>query len=96
MLGEFTQVANLGLLLAAVAVAALWTRSNLVKQRHEELEQLANTRGERIEDLQARIMELEAWKERMEGKIEALELLKVDQIVVGVVAGVVPHLVERK
>ena len=40
----------------AVAAAAVWLRSALVKQRHEELEQLAETRGERIADLQAQVV----------------------------------------
>lgn len=95
MVDQLSQFSELALLVAAVAMAAVWTRSSLVKQRHEELETLATTRGERIEDLQSRIVELEAWKERMEGKFEALEALKIEQIVLGVVAGVAPLLNER-
>lgn len=80
---------------SVVALAAVWLRSSLVKQRHEELEELAQTRGERIEDLKARIEELETWKDRMEGKFEALESLKVEQIVDGVAAAVIPVINEK-
>lgn len=78
------------LLLIAVIAGAVWLRSSLVKQRHEELEDLAETRGQRIEDLQQRVAELEEWKTLMTGKFEALESLKVQQIVDGVVAAILP------
>lgn len=77
-------------LLVAVVTGAVWLRSSLTKQRHEELEELAETRGQRIEDLQQRVAELEEWKQLMTGKFEALESLKVQQIVDGVVSAILP------
>ena len=63
-----------------VAAAAVWLRSTLVKQRHEELEALAETRGERIKDQDARIRELELKVEKLAGQIEAIQKIKATEI----------------
>jgi len=56
-----------------VISSAVWLRSNLVKQRHSELEQLSDTRGERIKDLAARLDDYDVKFLKMEGRLEYLE-----------------------
>lgn len=66
--------------LGAVILATVWLKSQLVKQRHQELEQLADTRGERIDDLEKRVEEQAAKVAALEAKIGALVDLKADDI----------------
>ncbi len=55
-----------------VGVAAVYIRSAVVRARHEELQALANTRGDRITDLEAKVG-------RLEGKVTELEILLAGQ-----------------
>lgn len=79
--------ADIVTILVGVIVAAIWLKSALVKQRHEELEQLAETRGQRIKDQDAKIEQLSAKVDRLEGQIIQLQALKVTEIVDAVVEG---------
>ena len=69
-----------------VAAAAVWLKSALVKQRHEELQALVDTRGQRIKDQDERIQALELKVEKLAGQIEAIQRLKAIEIAEEVVA----------
>lgn len=75
-----------------VAAAAVWLKSALVKQRHQELEELANTRGERVEDLEARLAELKIEVEQLKGQMNAIQALKATEIATEVVTQLSPIL----
>lgn len=68
-----------------VGLAAVWLRSALVKQRHEELENLAETRGERVTDLEARVTELQQKVAELQGQMTAMQSLKASEIADAVV-----------
>lgn len=63
-----------------VAGAAIWLKSTLAKQRHEELEELADTRGHRIQDLEKQVINLQEKVTHLEGRFQALQDLKVEAI----------------
>jgi len=77
---------NLAAVATAVVASAVWLKSALVRQRHEELEQLADTRGERIKDQEVRILELEKAVAEMRGQMQAIQALKATEIADQVVA----------
>ena len=77
---------NLGLFVGSIAAAAVWLRSTLVKQRHEELELLVETRGNRIKDQDDRISELELRVANLAGQVETIQRLKAIEIADEVVA----------
>jgi TolA-binding protein len=78
---------NLAGVAVAVVAAAIWLKSALVKQRHEELEQLAETRGNRIEDLKEEVDKLRTEVANLSGQIQAIQGLKTTEIITGVVTG---------
>lgn len=96
MLGDFQVFVELALLISgiagAVALGAIWLRSQLVRQRHIELEELAETRGHRIEDLEKRVEAQDKRIAFLEGQIESLMQLKTKDIVDGVIDGLTPEL----
>lgn len=63
-----------------VWAAAVYIRSALVKQRHSELEQLVDTRGERIKDLESQIVRLEHRLALIEGQMAAIQAIKAEEI----------------
>ena len=69
-----------------VASAAVWLKSSLVKQRHMELEELADTRGKTIEDLKNKVASLESEMATLRGQMQALQGLKATEIADEVVA----------
>jgi TolA-binding protein len=69
-----------------VGAAAVWLKSSLAKQRHEDLELLAETRGERIKDQDKRIADLEQSVSELRGQMQALQGLKSLEIAQEVVA----------
>ena len=89
-LGNFDVFLNVALIIGSIAAGALWLRSQLVKQRHEELSELAETRGHRIGDLEAKVEAQGTRITYLEGQIDAITKLKTDQIVDGVLAGIAP------
>jgi TolA-binding protein len=72
---------------AVVFAGVVYLRSALVKQRHEELEQLAETRGNRIEDLKEEVDKLRTEVANLSGQIQAIQGLKTTEIITGVVTG---------
>lgn len=71
--------------LVAVAIGVAYVRSGLARQRTSELADLAQTRGDRVKDLEAHVGRLEERLIRMEGQMQALQLLKSQEIAVEVV-----------
>jgi phage shock protein A len=83
---SFSLMVQIITFMVSVAAAAIWLRSALVKQRHEELEQLADTRGKRVEDLEDKVGELRGEMENLKGQMQALRDLKAMEIAREVVA----------
>ena len=63
-----------------IIVAAVWLRSELVKQRQRELEGLVDTRGERITDLEKEIDALKVQMHEVRGEVNFLMNLKTGEI----------------
>ena len=89
---EFLLIWEVLAVMAAVAAAAIWLRSTLVKQRHKELEDLADTRGERIHDLHTEITELRAEMNELRGELNAIKNLKMRELAEVTAAEVVVQL----
>lgn len=92
---DFISVGNIldvGLILVGIVAAAVWLKSALVKQRHEELSNLVDTRGETIQDQALRITELETRVAKLEAAYEALQGLKASEIADEVVSRLSPKL----
>ena len=66
--------------LVTVGGGIWWLKSALVKQNHQELENLAITRKERIEDLEAKLGRYEVRLANVEGQLEAMRALKAREI----------------
>lgn len=75
-----------------VALAAIWVRSALVKQHHRELEELVETRGNRISDLKAQIDRQGAEIKQLQAKVTALDDLFTSDIAERVAAKVLGHI----
>jgi hypothetical protein len=90
LLGELTGFAVI------VAGATVWLRSALSKQRTKELELLAKTRGDRIEDQNDRIDALEETVGDLVAELRALTTLKVSEIADAVVVGLKPFLEKQR
>ena len=90
MLGDFQVAAEIGVLLVGFALGIAWLRSQLVRQRHEELEELADTRGQRVEDLEKRLAEQNERILHLEGQMAAMLALKTSEIVSGVTEILIP------
>lgn len=74
-----------------VIAGAVWLRSALAKQRHEELSELAATRGDRIRDLESHVTRLQEQVSGLQGQIDMLRALKTAEIAEGVVELLAPH-----
>jgi len=72
-MGDYTAVIQLVTFISALAAAAIWLRSAVVKQNHEELESLAETRGEIIEDLRSKVAALEYENAELKARVAVLE-----------------------
>lgn len=77
-----------------VALSAVWLRSSLVKQRQSELAELANTRGDRIEDLEKELRAMEIRLSTLEGAYAGLQAMKATEIADEVMTRLAPHLVK--
>ena len=89
---DTTAIIQLVGFVVSVAAAAVWLKSALVKQRHEELESLAETRGRRIEDLKAQVDRQGAEIDQLRSKIKAVEDLLTSAIADRVANKVISHL----
>jgi TolA-binding protein len=83
-LSAATVIQSVGFVVGLVA-ASVYIKSALVKQRHEELENLAETRGERVGDLEAKVQELRDEVSELRGEIRAVYQLKAEEIAEAVV-----------
>lgn len=63
-----------------VALGFVWLRSSVVKQDKEELETLAQTRGDRIADLEKQVGQLREKLDALRGEVETLHRLKAEEI----------------
>lgn len=82
--------------LVVMVLAAVWLRSELVKQRHKELEELVETRGNRISDLKAQIDRQGREIKALQSKVETLEELFTTDIAERVAAKVEAHLEQQR
>ena len=73
-----------------VAAAAVYIKSVVVKQQHEELKILADTRGDRIHDLETEVDELRREVAELRGQVAALQAFKASEIADEVVARLNP------
>lgn len=92
MIEIFTAGWQIVLIVAAIAGAAVWLRSQLQKQRTAELEKLAETRGERNKDLEAEIEELRQEMAELRGEMKFLRDLKTEEIAAATAQAVVGEL----
>lgn len=72
--------------IVVVGASAVWLKSTLVKQRASELAELAETRGDRIADLESEVHLLELRISKLEGAYQALQTIKATEIADEVVA----------
>ena len=86
------QLLELTYFAGVVLAASIYLRSTLSKQRTTELEELASTRGQRIDDLERKVEVLSEHISKLEGQIDMLTALKTDAIIDGVVPRVVSEL----
>lgn len=82
--------------LVGVAAAAIWLKSTLVKQRHEELETLAETRGQRIEDMKNQLDRQGKEIEELRAQIKTIRELLTSNIASQVADKVIEHLNSAK
>ncbi len=68
------------LFIGTVAAAAVYVRSAIAKQTHEELEDLAQTRGEANADLRREIDELRQRVTALETERDVIRSLKAEEI----------------
>ncbi len=81
------------LLLGVSAVVYLW--SKVRRESHMETRELADTRGDRIDDLEDEVRELKGKVEHLEGAMEAIQRLKASEIAVEVARLLEPRLPRR-
>lgn len=73
--------------LSGGVAAYLLLRSKVHKDAVEETEKLADARGDRIADMEKELVRLSGRVLDLEGQLRALQQLKVDQIISGVIDG---------
>lgn len=78
-------VVGLVVVVAAVAGAAVYIRSSLVQQRHRELKDLADTRADRIAELEKKVEEQGHKITQLEGQMQAIQAIKAKEIALEVV-----------
>lgn len=76
MFDDFSLLLQFAGFAVVVGGASVWLRSQLAKQNHEEVQELADTRGHRIEDLEKEVASLRREMQVQNAKWEAkFELL---------------------
>lgn len=75
-----------------IAGAAVYVKSSVQRQRHEELKDLADTRGQRVEDLERDVRHLEGRVAELEGELRAYRSLLEKGIAHGVAQELIPLL----
>ena len=76
-----------------LAAASVYIRSGIRKEHHEEVEDLAETRGKVIQDLREKVDNLEKMVGQMQGQIDMLQKMNAQEIVDGVVVVGVPAVI---
>ena len=94
--GDIRFVLELLGFLAVVVGGLVWLRSEISKQRCAETQELADTRGDRIHDLEEHQKRMEIEIAELRGQVEMLRQLKTSEIVSGVVEGIIPFLPPRE
>lgn len=74
--------------LALIVGGWAYLRSSVVKAREEELENLVDTRGERISDLEGQVEEMRREIAELRGEVQALTNLKAKEIASEVVKAI--------
>ncbi len=92
MIETLTSAVGLAVIAASVIAGAIWLRSSIVKQSHKELEQLVETRGNRIDDLEGKVGELQTEVAMLRGELVAILELKHTEIADAVHKKLLPHL----
>lgn len=72
------------LIIVLIIGGFVYLRSSLTKQSHDELADLAETRGETIDDLRTELHELQAKVALLEGQMQAIQSIKAREIAVEV------------
>ncbi len=83
---------NLALFAGVVIAALVYARSQVAKQAQDETQDLADTRGKTISDLRVEIADLQDSLRNMEARLNVLEAMQTDEIIEGVIPGVVAGL----
>lgn len=94
-MGEYTALIQIITFTTAIAAAAVWLRSQIARQNHAELEQLASTRGQIIDDLKEELSGLRRELDELRGQVKMLQALKTSEIVDGVLEGINHHMLAR-
>jgi hypothetical protein len=81
----YSLLLNFVLVVLVVVPTGFAVHRSLLKQKNEELESLARTRGEALHDRDERIESLELRVEHLEGMMEAIQRIKSEEIAVEVV-----------
>lgn len=68
------------LILVAIAGGFVYLRSSLAKQSHDELSELAETRGNTIDDLRDELHSLQRKVASLEGQMAAIQAIKAREI----------------
>jgi membrane protein implicated in regulation of membrane protease activity len=76
---------------AVIVAASIYIRSAIRKEHHDEVEDLAETRGKVIQDLRDKVARLEEQVQNQQGQIDMLREMKTQEIVEGVVEGIAKH-----
>ena len=70
---EYTALIQIVTFVVSIGVAAVWLRSQVARQNHEELEALADTRGLIIEELRLKVAALEYENAELKARVKVLE-----------------------
>lgn len=84
---------GIAVVLGSVAAGAVWLRTSIVKQNHKELEQLVETRGNRIDDLESKVTELRNEVAMLRGELVAILEIKHTEIADAVHEKLLPYFV---
>lgn len=72
------------LVLVVIVAGFVYLRSTLAKQSHDELADLAETRGNTIDDLRTELRSLQSKVATLEGQMQAIQAIKAREIAVEV------------
>lgn len=91
-----TLFVEIGAILSAIVLAAVWMRSSIARQRTGELAELVETRGNTIQDLREEIELLRVEVATLRGAVAALEKLRSEEIAAKTAETILPFLFTRE